>query len=194
MFVFPFLGRSTYRSERVTMTVVNTSFQWRCIKLKPAKFCYSCFQGIRGEPQKWLWYVPSSVFCHRHSYILVWRFLFYIYLHVNVSLINTSRISERPTDLCFFNASIPIFNKYRLFQCFSFQASYYIGLEKFKVVLCVQDVSVGSSIYGEKVSTTQAKDYNRGRSYLSDQATRSRVPVYSDIAEAVAKAAELAKE
>ncbi|XP_022643742.1 uncharacterized protein LOC111266627 isoform X1 [Varroa jacobsoni] len=73
-------------------------------------------------------------------------------------------------------------------------ASFYIGLEKFKVVLCIQDVSVGSQIYGEKVSTTQAKDYNRGRSYLSDQATRSRVPVYSDITEAVAKAAELAKE
>lgn len=62
------------------------------------------------------------------------------------------------------------------------------------MVLCIQDVSVGSQIYGEKVSTTQAKDYNRGRSYLSDQATRSRVPVYSDITEAVAKAAELAKE
>ncbi|OQR67585.1 hypothetical protein BIW11_13435, partial [Tropilaelaps mercedesae] len=73
-------------------------------------------------------------------------------------------------------------------------ASYYIGLKKCKVVLCIQDVAVGTLIHGQTVSAIQAKDYNRGRSYLSDQATRSRVPVYSDIAEAVSKAAELAKE
>ncbi|XP_003743300.1 uncharacterized protein LOC100897742 [Galendromus occidentalis] len=73
-------------------------------------------------------------------------------------------------------------------------ASYYIALNAKKVVLCTQQVCENVPVYGERLTPYQAKDYNRIRMYLSDQASRNGVPVYDSITEAVAKAADLAKE
>lgn len=75
----------------------------------------------------------------------------------------------------------------------SLQASYYIGLGK-KVVLCTQQLSENTLVHGERLSAYQAKDYNRCRMYLSDQACRNNVPVLDSIEDAVAKAAALARE
>ncbi|RXG70758.1 hypothetical protein Avbf_00557 [Armadillidium vulgare] len=63
-------------------------------------------------------------------------------------------------------------------------ASYYcsLGLD---IVLCVQMMTEGTVINGEEISEAAMKDYNRGRSYLIDQAKRDGNPVFSSIEEAV---------
>ncbi|XP_037078950.1 uncharacterized protein LOC119099953 [Pollicipes pollicipes] len=63
-------------------------------------------------------------------------------------------------------------------------AAHYIGLGA-RVVLCVQMLPDNCVIRGEKLTPTAIKDYNRGRSYLSDLATRRGVPVFEAVAEAV---------
>ncbi|MPC67544.1 hypothetical protein E2C01_061721 [Portunus trituberculatus] len=42
-----------------------------------------------------------------------------------------------------------------------------------------------SLVDGEQLSRQALKDYNRGRSYLTDQASKDGIPVFSDIQEAV---------
>ncbi|XP_049272111.1 uncharacterized protein LOC119396905 isoform X5 [Rhipicephalus sanguineus] len=68
-------------------------------------------------------------------------------------------------------------------------AVHYVG-QGCNVVLCIQYLESDVVIDGEKLSELAVKDYNRGRMYLSDLATRAGVPVFSDISEAVLCAAE----
>ncbi|XP_035216798.1 uncharacterized protein LOC118190228 isoform X2 [Stegodyphus dumicola] len=63
-------------------------------------------------------------------------------------------------------------------------AAHYVGLGC-QVVLCIQYIPDDTEIDGEKLSTQAVKDYNRGRVYLSDLATRAGVPVFEEIDEAV---------
>ncbi|XP_043207136.1 uncharacterized protein LOC122373284 isoform X2 [Amphibalanus amphitrite] len=71
-------------------------------------------------------------------------------------------------------------------------AAHYIGRGA-SVVLCIQMLPDNCVIQGEKLSPTAIKDYNRGRSYLSDLASRKGVPVFETVAEAVQKAAQLSR-
>ncbi|XP_062619159.1 uncharacterized protein LOC134280725 isoform X2 [Saccostrea cucullata] len=64
------------------------------------------------------------------------------------------------------------------------EAGYYIG-KGCKVVLCVQKMVPDTYIGGEKITKAAADDYNRGRSYLIDLASREGVQLFEDISEAV---------
>jgi len=64
------------------------------------------------------------------------------------------------------------------------QAAYLIG-SGCNVVMCVQHIPQDSVMEGEKLTKQAVKDYNRGRSYLSDFANREGVPVFDKIKEAV---------
>merc|ERR1719509_15786 len=64
------------------------------------------------------------------------------------------------------------------------QAAYLIGLGC-NVVLCVQHIPTDARLEGEAVTKLAVKDYNRGRSYLSDFANREGVPVFDAIDEAL---------
>ncbi|XP_071513314.1 uncharacterized protein raw isoform X3 [Panulirus ornatus] len=63
-------------------------------------------------------------------------------------------------------------------------ASHYIGLGC-NVVVCVQMVTEDSVVNGERLSRLAVKDYNRGRTYLKDQANKDGIPVFINIQEAV---------
>ncbi|XP_072176894.1 uncharacterized protein [Diadema setosum] len=63
------------------------------------------------------------------------------------------------------------------------EVAHYIGQDR-KVILCVQDIQEGLVVDGEKLTPRAVKDYNRGRQYLADVASRERVPVFSDVTEA----------
>ncbi|XP_042220331.1 uncharacterized protein LOC121865064 isoform X2 [Homarus americanus] len=63
-------------------------------------------------------------------------------------------------------------------------ASHYIGLGC-NVVLCVQMITEGSLVNGETLSRLALKDYNRGRSYLTDQANKDGIPVFVNIQEGI---------
>jgi len=64
------------------------------------------------------------------------------------------------------------------------QAAYLIG-SGCNVVMCVQKIP-SDAVLGTDTLTPQAvKDYNRGRSYLSDFANREGVPVFEEIKEAL---------
>lgn len=76
------------------------------------------------------------------------------------------------------------------------EAAFYIGQPTghTSVVLVVQSISAGATVtgdaysnldQGEVLSELALKDYNRGRSYLSDIANRVGVPVFDNVAEAV---------
>lgn len=55
-----------------------------------------------------------------------------------------------------------------------------------RVVLCIQNlVKDNCTVRGEKLTQTAINDYNRGRMYLADLASRERVPIFESIAEAV---------
>ncbi|XP_031830262.1 uncharacterized protein LOC116426000 isoform X2 [Nomia melanderi] len=69
-------------------------------------------------------------------------------------------------------------------------AAHLIGLRA-KLVLCVQTLPEGCVVSGEKLTEQATKDYNRGRMYLSDYATREGVPVFQKIAEALQHAIQL---
>ncbi|XP_014661742.1 PREDICTED: uncharacterized protein LOC106804877 [Priapulus caudatus] len=64
------------------------------------------------------------------------------------------------------------------------EASYFIGRKK-NLVLCVKYLSKDVIINGSSLSVQAVKDYNRGRTYLSDIANRESVPVFDDVTEAV---------
>ena len=64
------------------------------------------------------------------------------------------------------------------------QAAYLIGLGC-NVVLCVQHIQPGARVGGEELTKLAVKDYNRGRSYLSDYANREGIPIFEDIKEAL---------
>lgn len=64
------------------------------------------------------------------------------------------------------------------------EAAYLIGLGC-NVVLCVQKLSSDARIGGETLSSQAIKDYNRGRTYLSDYANREGVPVFDELTEAL---------
>ncbi|XP_020711505.2 uncharacterized protein LOC105692120 isoform X3 [Athalia rosae] len=63
-------------------------------------------------------------------------------------------------------------------------AAHLIGLSS-KLVLCIQSLPDDCIISGEKLTQQAIKDYNRGRMYLSDYATREGVPVFQTIADAL---------
>ena len=66
------------------------------------------------------------------------------------------------------------------------EAAYHIGRQAPSVVLCLQKVTEDVAVEGgERLSKAALKDYNRGRSYLSDFANREGVPVFEEIKEAV---------
>ncbi|KYN01583.1 PREDICTED: uncharacterized protein LOC108775000 isoform X3 [Cyphomyrmex costatus] len=69
-------------------------------------------------------------------------------------------------------------------------AAHLIGLHA-KLVLCVQILPEGSIISDEQLTEQARKDYNRGRMYLSDYATREGVPVFQNIADALQHAIQL---
>ncbi|XP_011495220.1 PREDICTED: uncharacterized protein LOC105360119 isoform X3 [Ceratosolen solmsi marchali] len=69
-------------------------------------------------------------------------------------------------------------------------AAHLIGLRA-KLVLCVQALPEGFSVSGEKLTEQATKDYNRGRIYLSDMATREGVPVYENIDDALQHAIQI---
>ncbi|XP_029178725.1 uncharacterized protein LOC114946418 isoform X2 [Nylanderia fulva] len=69
-------------------------------------------------------------------------------------------------------------------------AAHLIGLRA-KLVLCVQTLPEDSIVSGEQLTEQARKDYNRGRMYLSDYATREGVPVFQNIADALQHAIEL---
>ncbi|XP_018373261.1 PREDICTED: uncharacterized protein LOC108767728 isoform X3 [Trachymyrmex cornetzi] len=69
-------------------------------------------------------------------------------------------------------------------------AAHLIGLHA-KLVLCVQILPEGSIISDEQLTEQARKDYNRGRMYLSDFATREGVPVFQNIADALQHAIQL---
>nr|XP_042904520.1 uncharacterized protein LOC107437853 isoform X1 [Parasteatoda tepidariorum] len=69
-------------------------------------------------------------------------------------------------------------------------AAHYVGL-MCQVVLCIQYIEDGTEIDGEKLSEQAVKDYNRGRVYLSDLATRAGIPVFDSIEESVECAAKM---
>ncbi|XP_012173281.1 uncharacterized protein LOC126925596 isoform X3 [Bombus affinis] len=69
-------------------------------------------------------------------------------------------------------------------------AAHLIGLRA-KLVLCVQALPEDCVVSGEKLTEQAIKDYNRGRMYLSDYATREGVPVFQNIADALQHAIQL---
>ncbi|XP_012224864.1 uncharacterized protein raw isoform X2 [Linepithema humile] len=69
-------------------------------------------------------------------------------------------------------------------------AAHLIGLRA-KLVLCVQTFPEDSIVSGEQLTEQARKDYNRGRMYLSDYATREGVPVFHNIADALQHAIQL---
>ncbi|XP_070169841.1 uncharacterized protein [Polyergus mexicanus] len=69
-------------------------------------------------------------------------------------------------------------------------AAHLIGLRA-KLILCVQTLPEDSIVSGEKLTEQARKDYNRGRMYLSDYATREGVPVFQNIADALQHAIQL---
>merc|ERR1719275_123077 len=65
------------------------------------------------------------------------------------------------------------------------QVAYLIG-SGCNVVLCLQHIAPDTVLdTGDIASKTAVKDYNRGRSYLSDFANREGVPVFDEIQEAL---------
>merc|ERR1712051_720251 len=64
------------------------------------------------------------------------------------------------------------------------QAAYLIG-SGCNVVLCLQHIAPDARLEGEPISKLAVKDYNRGRSYLSDFANREGIPVFDAIDEAL---------
>lgn len=64
-------------------------------------------------------------------------------------------------------------------------ASHFMALFRDNVVLCVQYLEEPCSIKGETLTKTAIADYNRGRVYLCDYATKSQIPVFSTIQEAI---------
>lgn len=69
-------------------------------------------------------------------------------------------------------------------------AAHLIGL-RVKLVLCVQTLPENSIVSDEQLTEQARKDYNRGRMYLSDYATREGVPVFQNIADALQHAIQL---
>ena len=67
------------------------------------------------------------------------------------------------------------------------EAAYHIGRQASSVVLCLQRMTEEAAEQGsgERLSKAALKDYNRGRSYLSDFANREGVPVFEEVREAV---------
>lgn len=63
-------------------------------------------------------------------------------------------------------------------------AAHYVGLGC-NAVLCIQYLSDNSTLGSDKLTKQAIKDYNRGRTYLSDLANREGIPVFECFEEAV---------
>jgi len=64
------------------------------------------------------------------------------------------------------------------------EAAYLVGLGC-NVVLCVQHIQPGARIAGEELTKLAIKDYNRGRTYLSEYANREGIPIFEEVKEAL---------
>ncbi|CAG5115675.1 unnamed protein product, partial [Candidula unifasciata] len=64
------------------------------------------------------------------------------------------------------------------------EAGYYIGCGC-RVVLCLETLQPDKAVEGEQMTERAMTDYNRGRIYLSDMASREGVPVFQDVRESV---------
>uniref|UniRef100_A0A0B7AZV8 Uncharacterized protein n=1 Tax=Arion vulgaris TaxID=1028688 RepID=A0A0B7AZV8_9EUPU len=64
------------------------------------------------------------------------------------------------------------------------EASYYIG-HGCRVILCLQKMQSEISIAGEQMTERAVSDYNRGRVYLSDMASREGIPVFENVEESL---------
>lgn len=64
------------------------------------------------------------------------------------------------------------------------EAAYHIGLGR-NIVLCLETMPEQLIVDAQPISVEAWKDYNRGRSYLSDIANREGVPIFDNINEAV---------
>ncbi|XP_041370565.1 uncharacterized protein LOC121384307 isoform X2 [Gigantopelta aegis] len=73
------------------------------------------------------------------------------------------------------------------------EAGYYIGLGC-RVVLCMQKLKQGTVIAGEELTEEALCDYNRGRMYLSDMASRQGVAVFESTVDAVNSAISQLRE
>ncbi|ESP04906.1 hypothetical protein LOTGIDRAFT_229984 [Lottia gigantea] len=73
------------------------------------------------------------------------------------------------------------------------EAGYYIG-RGCRVVLCIQYLKKGSLVSGEHLSDCTIEDYNRGRMYLSDMASKEGVQIFEDLEESINCAISLLKE
>ncbi|GFO00601.1 ralbp1-associated eps domain-containing protein [Plakobranchus ocellatus] len=67
------------------------------------------------------------------------------------------------------------------------EAGYYIGLGC-RVMLCLEKLQPYTTIAGEQMTDTALKDYNRGRVYLSDMASREGAPVFELVNDSLASA------
>lgn len=70
------------------------------------------------------------------------------------------------------------------------EAAFYIA-QGFKIVLCIREIPQGAVIWQDKLGPNAIRDYNRSRKYLSDIATKEKVPIFDDISEAVLAAIEI---
>jgi len=75
---------------------------------------------------------------------------------------------------------------------FMTMAAYYFGLGC-RVVVSLGYLGDECQIKEEKLSKVAIKDYNRGRSYLSDMAKREGVPIFEDINDALNSVVEQCK-
>ncbi|XP_050411539.1 uncharacterized protein LOC126826475 isoform X2 [Patella vulgata] len=73
------------------------------------------------------------------------------------------------------------------------EAGYYIG-RGCRVVLCIQYITKDAVIAGEKLSESALEDYNRGRMYLSDMASKEGIQIFDDISDSINCAISLLKE
>ncbi|BFZ19962.1 hypothetical protein BsWGS_23001 [Bradybaena similaris] len=64
------------------------------------------------------------------------------------------------------------------------EAGYYIGCGC-RVILCLENLQPDVAIEGEQMTERAMTDYNRGRIYLSDVASREGVPVFQDVRESI---------
>ncbi|XP_065916741.1 uncharacterized protein [Dysidea avara] len=71
------------------------------------------------------------------------------------------------------------------------EASYYLGTTQL-VVICIQDID-GNEHCLQHLSSRAVRDYNRGRTYLKDAASRKGRPVFSKVEDATMEAIRLAK-
>lgn len=73
------------------------------------------------------------------------------------------------------------------------EAGYYIG-RGCRVILCLEKMLPETKVAGEKMTEIALKDYNRGRAYLSDMASREGAPVFENVTDSLESAIKTLKK